>query len=232
MGRLNRTTFLPNRRLPVSLLVDQRRFENNTNITPTPTNEDAYSPASRSTLNRQIEPPARQGLQTQRLQQFDPSQTTEPTNSRDRLQHTMGRRFPQPHFSPVHPRRARDIDEPEPTRNVRPRAIVTNRLGDPKFGAIRLATLNIISGRAERLVSATRALQQMNVDVAVLTETKITDECYTRHSFGYEIRASKAPSSSQGGVAFCWRDNEISQTEGIRFHGCNVVSCEVTSGKK
>jgi exonuclease III len=72
----------------------------------------------------------------------------------------------------------------------------------------------------------------MNIDVAILTETKLTDERYTHHSFGYEIRASKAPSTSQSGVAICWRNNEISQTEFIRFHGPNVESCEVTSGQK
>jgi exonuclease III len=72
----------------------------------------------------------------------------------------------------------------------------------------------------------------MNIYVAILTETKITDECYTHHSCGYEIRALKATSTSQGGVAICWRDNEISQAEGIRFHGPNVISCEITSGQR
>jgi hypothetical protein len=75
-------------------------------------------------------------------------------------------------------------------------------------------------------------MQQMNIDIAILTEAKITDECYTRHAFGYEIRASKAASSSQGGIAICWRDSKVSQAEGIHFHGPNVVSCEVTSGQK
>jgi hypothetical protein len=170
-------------------------------------------------------------MQGQPAHNLHPDRPTGPMNIRRRLIHTPGRRFPQPNFSP-NQRRPRDTNDNGPTRNVRPRHIVSNRQGDPSKGKIRLATLNIISGRAERLVSAARAMQQMNVDLAILTEAKITDECYTRHSFGYEIRTSKASSSSQGGIAICWRDSECSQAEGIRFHGPNVVSCELTSGPK
>jgi hypothetical protein len=97
-------------------------------------------------------------------------------------------------LSPPPPHTHTDTAEAEPIRNIRPRNIISTRQGDPAKGKIRLATLNIISGRAERLISAARAMQQMNIDIAILTEAKITDEQYTRHSFGYEILASKEPS--------------------------------------
>jgi exonuclease III len=210
-------TRLPTRRLPISQTVISLQQDR--------TPEAEYTPIIRATNaspDREQQTP---------IQTHVGHATTDATNRFRRLHHPPGRRFPQPPFSPRQ-RRNRDPIEPQPVRNVRPRVVTTNRQGDPASGTIRLATLNIISGRAERLVAASRALQQMNVDVAILTETKITDECYTRHSFGYEIRASKAPSTSQGGVAICWRDNELSQTEGIRFHGPNVLSCEITSGQK
>jgi exonuclease III len=223
----------PTRRLPLSQPTNPRP--------PLSTRPSAsQQPARRLPLSQlpglipsqPVSTPANQGQLSPRLFQVGQS-TVEPTTNRRRLHHPPGRRFQQPLFSPDQSqRRPRVTDETEQQRNVRPRTVITNRQGDPASGNIRIATLNIISGRAERLVSATRALQQMNIDIAILTETKITDECYTRHAFGYEVRASKAPSTSQGGVAICWRDNEISQVEGIHFHGPNVVSCEITSGQK
>jgi hypothetical protein len=221
-GCFNNKTSRPNRRLPILPSVGTRRDDNITTTTPAPANKQVFNPY-RSTPTQPFQQADIRTQQTQRQEPSDPAQTTGQISNQRHLQHTQGRRFPQPQFSPIQPRRTRTNDNPDPIRNVRPRMVVTNRCGDPQSDTIRLATLNVISGRAERLVSAARALQQMNVDLAVLTETKITDEYYTRHSFGYEIRASKAPSSSQGGVAICWRDNEVSQAEGIRFHGSNVV---------
>jgi hypothetical protein len=40
----------------------------------------------------------------------------------------------------------------------------------------------------------------MNVDLAILQETKISDETYTRASFGHEVLASKADTVFQGGI--------------------------------
>jgi hypothetical protein len=47
----------------------------------------------------------------------------------------------------------------------------------------------------------------MGVGLAVVTETKITNDCYTRLASGYKILASKAASHNQGGIALLWKEN-------------------------
>jgi exonuclease III len=115
-------------------------------------------------------------------------------------------------------------------RNVRARSAVIHQRSNNTKPQIRIATFNIRSGRGERLIAALRALEQLNVDVGLLTEVKLTDERYTRHSFGYEVAATTAVHHSQGGVALCWRDTEVSQVEGVHRHGPNVISCELVTG--
>lgn len=44
---------------------------------------------------------------------------------------------------------------------------------------IRLAAFNIRSGRAENLIGALRAMEQMGVDLGILMEIKLTDDIYT-----------------------------------------------------
>ena len=53
-----------------------------------------------------------------------------------------------------------------------------DRRGVKGSGNIRLATLNIRSGRAGGLELALRALRQGNIDVGVLQETKLTDRIH------------------------------------------------------
>jgi hypothetical protein len=47
----------------------------------------------------------------------------------------------------------------------------------------------------------------MGVGLAVLTETKLTDNRYTRLASGFKILASKATSHNQGGIALLWKEN-------------------------
>jgi hypothetical protein len=49
----------------------------------------------------------------------------------------------------------------------------------------------------------------MNVDLAILQETKISDERYTRASFGYEVLASKSPIVLQGGISLAYRTSRL-----------------------
>ena len=72
---------------------------------------------------------------------------------------------------------------------------------------IRLATYNVRSGRAGRLEIALRAMEQMNVDLGILTEAKLTDGIYTRFSSGYHVVATDARVHNQGGVALFYRDS-------------------------
>ena len=66
---------------------------------------------------------------------------------------------------------------------------------------MRVGTLNIQSARRGNLEGCCRGLAALNIDVAVLVETKVHNNLYTRLAFGYNSVASKAASSSQGGVA-------------------------------
>jgi exonuclease III len=63
-----------------------------------------------------------------------------------------------------------------------------------------MATYNIHNGQQGNLEITLRSLQFMNVDLAILQETKISDEKYTRASFGHEVLASKADTVFQGGI--------------------------------
>ena len=118
-------------------------------------------------------------------------------------------------------------------RSVRPRVeVATAPVGHPAKAQFKIATYNILCGRRERMVSALRAIEQLNVDIALLTEVKVTGEAYTRYSHGYNVKASKASSAHCGGVALCWRDSDIYQVEGTHIHGPNVISFELVTGHR
>ena len=95
---------------------------------------------------------------------------------------------------------------------------------------IKLATYNIQSGRRGRLEMALREMDQMNIDIGILTETKLTAGIYTRYSSGYHVRATEASSHNKGGVALFWRDRPNWSVESERCHGPNVISCELKTG--
>ena len=68
-------------------------------------------------------------------------------------------------------------------------------------GAFTLAAWNIRCGRLAGLTSAAKGLAQMGAGLAVLMETKITYDRYTRLALGYKILTSKAASHNQGEIA-------------------------------
>ena len=79
---------------------------------------------------------------------------------------------------------------------------------DPASGTVTIATYNVRDGRGEGeggveyigIVSATRALDIVGVDVAVLQETKIVDPVFVTRSFeGYSVLAAAADSNRRGG---------------------------------
>ena len=73
----------------------------------------------------------------------------------------------------------------------------------------------------------------MQVDVAVLTETKLTNDKHTVFRNGYSVCTSKARSSLQGGVALVFNrsDPHFDMTL-FRCWGPDVVSIQMTSGLK
>ena len=68
---------------------------------------------------------------------------------------------------------------------------------------IRIATYNIQDGRNNRLETVCRALQQQNIDLAILTELRIpaSRPIHTRHCLGYNILVTYSTTPNQGGLA-------------------------------
>jgi hypothetical protein len=64
-------------------------------------------------------------------------------------------------------------------------------------GTFSVVAWNIRCGRNAGLASAAKGLAQMGVDVAVLTETKITDDQYPHLTSGFKVLLSKAASQHQ-----------------------------------
>jgi hypothetical protein len=74
-------------------------------------------------------------------------------------------------------------------------------------GAFTLTAWNIRCGRNAGMTSAAKGLEQMGVGLAVLTETKLTDDRYTHLASGFKILASMATSHNQGGIALLRKEN-------------------------
>ncbi len=53
-------------------------------------------------------------------------------------------------------------------------------------------------------------LAQMEIGMVVLTETKFVNNWYPKMVTGYTDMSSKAASSTQGGMALAWRENDPS----------------------
>ena len=71
---------------------------------------------------------------------------------------------------------------------------------EPKFSGITISTWNIVDGRGNRLELACERLQQLEIDIPILTETKLCGR-HTIRSYGYNIIATKCANQNQGGVA-------------------------------
>jgi exonuclease III len=101
-----------------------------------------------------------------------------------------------------------------------------------KTKQIRIATYNIRNGRKGKLEGALRALEKMNIDIGILEETKITNDCYTKNCFGFEVIATEAESIFQGGIALVYRPSAYWTIETINRYNPNVISFELVTGKR
>ena len=98
---------------------------------------------------------------------------------------------------------------------------------DTGIGYIKLATLNIIDARQAGLNATSPCMKQMNVDIAILTETKLTNNKYTRRSSGYSIIATKAEGINCGGVALLYRTEKNWLLESTKTFGPNVIRATI-----
>ena len=101
----------------------------------------------------------------------------------------------------------------------------------PRPPGINIATYNIQDGRNSRLVPVCRTLQAQNIDLAVITETRIPNEVHTRNCLDYSIFASYTAIPNQGGIALIYRQEAKNwHLESTLRHGPNIISCILVSG--
>jgi len=91
----------------------------------------------------------------------------------------------------------------------------------PERTDIRIATYSIRSGRNGWLEIALRAMKQMNIDLGLFTEAKLTDGIHTRFSSEYTVVATNARVHNQGGVALFYRSSPFWQVESVKRYGPN-----------
>jgi hypothetical protein len=85
--------------------------------------------------------------------------------------------------------------------------------------------------RKNKLVQSLQAMDLTNIQIALLTETKIISEAYPKDAFGYKIKDSTAAFHYIGGVALACRPNHpLFMIESETLHGPNVISAEFVSG--
>ena len=77
-----------------------------------------------------------------------------------------------------------------------------------------------------------RVMEQANMDLGVMQETKITDGVYTRALAGYRVVATDEPSRHRGGVALFYREGAGFAVEEVMPYGPNVISFEVVTSRR
>lgn len=101
-----------------------------------------------------------------------------------------------------------------------------------KSTVLNICTYNIQHGGNARLEAAMRAIRQMNMDLGILTETKLVEGLHTTNCEGYEIISTKAKSQHQGGVALFCQTSKEWHLEGTQTFGPNVIKTILVSGRK
>ena len=100
-------------------------------------------------------------------------------------------------------------------------------------GTFSVGAWNIRSARGAGLAAAAKGVRQMGVGCCVLTETKLTDDCYPKHVSGYCMIASKAASPHQGGVALLWeKDHRDFEVEAVQVRTPNLLTFQLVTGEE
>jgi hypothetical protein len=130
-------------------------------------------------------------------------------------------------------------DQGSRTVNLRVRANATSTSDtiidkgeDDDIESIRIGTYNIRNGRAGNLEGSLRVMNKINMDIVLLTKTKLTNDQHTKRAFGYDVVAMKARSKAQGGVALIYRESEYWKVESVKRFGSDVISFQLATGQK
>jgi exonuclease III len=130
-------------------------------------------------------------------------------------------------------------DQVSRTVNLRVRAnarstndTISDKGEDDDIASIINGMYNIRNGRAVNLEGALREMNKMNMDIILLTETRLTNDQHTKRAFGYDVVAIKARSKAQGGVALIYRESEYWTVESVKCFGSDVISFQLATGQK
>ena len=122
--------------------------------------------------------------------------------------------------------RTRDADEDEAGDDEEQQPTPTHTIQK-----LRICTLNIVHAGNFRLNAAIHCMEEMNVDVGFLTETKLTSDKHTKSQDGYVVTATKVAGRT-GGVALVHRRAEGWGLESTRIFGENVIKTTLVCGRQ
>ena len=99
-------------------------------------------------------------------------------------------------------------------------------------GTFSVATWNIRSARGSGLAAAVKGLCQMGVGCCVLTETKLTDNRYSKTTLGYCVISLKATIPQQGGVALLWEEGHKDfEVKAVTIVSPNLLMFQLVMGR-
>ena len=107
-----------------------------------------------------------------------------------------------------------------------------------EYTKLNICTYNIIAGGNHRIEQAMRCMELMNIDLGVITETKIQGKKSfhfrgkTEGHKGYTVIPTEAKSKHQGGVALFYMESYYFTIEGTKTFGPNVIRAILKSGEK
>ena len=100
-----------------------------------------------------------------------------------------------------------------------------------KHNDIRIGTLNIVSGRSNRLEMVCKKLKRYEIDLCILTETKLSG-FHTVESHDFKIFATKVKNKNKGGVAMLYQRRENFHIESPKCYGENIIKANLIHGGK
>jgi len=107
--------------------------------------------------------------------------------------------------------------------------MLLDRMPDPNTH-ITITTYRVVSACRTKLLEALWAMHDLNTDIVILTEAKLTGDRYARMGHGYNVVATNATSPSKGGVALAWHAGpQHWMLEGMQAVSGNTISATLAT---